>query len=536
MSTVQEQSQELAKRIWAICNALRGSVDANDFKDYILGVIFYRYLSERTERYVNELLENEPTPVTYEAALDGRAGKEIRDAVLDMCYSHLGYVIETKYLWRSLIAKIKHLPPYTEADKFSIEDFEKATSKLVESTVGRDSEFAFHGLFDGMNLRSEKLGRDVASRTDLVRKALLGIDNISFGFDEASMDVLGTAYMILIGLFQDSAGKKGGEFFTPTCVSVLLARLATLGMKEVRNVSDLCAGSGSLLLEVQKHLPAAVGCYWAQESNPVTYNLLRMNLIIHDVPYAQFRVFNDDSIVSDNFYSKGSPVLVDVAVSNPPYSAKYTPTESLSHDPRYSSAGAMAPKARADLAFVESMAYHMSENGRVAVLLPSGALCREGTEQTIRRYLVSSLNCVDAVIGLPSKMFHGTDIAVCILFLKRNRNGDSRNIFFIDGSKFFVAKRKKNEMSEDDIQKILDLYSARKSVEGMSAVVSVSEVVDKSYDINFSTYIKVKNNTSSNGDDVETIEEILKDIDQIENDRKKERDNLMELIKNLETL
>lgn len=322
------------------------------------------------------------------------------------------------------------------------------------------------------------------------------------------MDVLGTAYMILIGLFQDSAGKKGGEFFTPTCVSVLLARLATLGMKEVRNVSDLCAGSGSLLLEVQKHLPAAVDCYWAQESNPVTYNLLRMNLIIHDVPYAQFRVFNDDSIVSDNFYSKGSPVLVDVAVSNPPYSAKYTPTESLSHDPRYSSAGAMAPKARADLAFVESMAYHMSENGRVAVLLPSGALCREGTEQTIRRYLVSSLNCVDAVIGLPSKMFHGTDIAVCILFLKRNRNGDSRNIFFIDGSKFFVAKRKKNEMSE---------------------------VVDKSYDINFSTYIKVKNNTSSNGDDVETIEEILKDIDQIENDRKKERDNLMELIKNLET-
>ena len=149
---------------------------------------------------------------------------------------------------------------------------------------------------------------------------------------------------------------------------------------------------------------------------------------------------------------------------------------------------------------------------------------------------MSSLNCVDAVIGLPSKMFHGTDIAVCILFLKRNRNGDSRNILFIDGSKFFVAKRKKNEMSEDDIQKILDLYSARKSVEGMSAVVSVSEVVDKSYDINFSTYIKVKNNTSSNGDDVETIEEILKDIDQIENDRKQERDNLMELIKNLENL
>lgn len=448
-----------------------------------------------------------------------------------MCYSHLGYVIETKYLWRSLIAKIKHLPPYTEADKFSIEDFEKATSKLVESTVGRDSEFAFHGLFDGMNLRSDKLGRDVTSRTDLVRKALLGIDDISFGFDEASMDVLGTAYMILIGLFQDSAGKKGGEFFTPTCVSILLARLATLGMEEVRNVSDICAGSGSLLLEVQKHLPNSVDCYWAQESNPVTYNLLRMNLIIHDVPYAQFRVFNDDSIESDNFYSKGKPVLMDIAVSNPPYSARYNKTIELSKDPRYSSAGELPPSSKADLAFVESMAYHMSENGRVAVLLPSGALFRDRAEKTIRKYLVSTMNCVDAVIGLPDKMFHGTPIAVCILLLKRNRNGNSKNIFFMDASKCFVAKRKKNEMSEENIQFIIKSYDARKDIAGLSSVISIDTIIAKNYNLNFSDYIanpKIRNNTELG------VDEILNEIEQADSDYFLAKQELSDILSDLE--
>jgi type I restriction enzyme M protein len=260
---VQKQSQELANQLWAIANDLRGNMDASKFKNYILGVIFYRYLSERTENYMNELLKDDD--ITYKEALDNI---EYSSTVKDWSIEHLGYIIEPKYLWSSLIDSIKDA-------KFSIEDFEKAISSLTASTIGQDSEAAFDKLFDDMNLQDKDLGKEVSERTDLISKVILKVNDISFSVDDAQMDVLGTAYMILISLFASDAGKKGGEFFTPTCASKLVARLATLGLDEVKYAADSCAGSGSLLLEVQNHLSSKkVSHFYATEKNGSNFNLL----------------------------------------------------------------------------------------------------------------------------------------------------------------------------------------------------------------------------------------------------------------------
>lgn len=258
---VQKQSQELANQLWAIANDLRGSMDASKFKNYILGVIFYRYLSERTESYMDNLLKDDE--ITYREALKN---EEFAPTVREWSIEHLGYIIEPKYLWTSFIDEIK-------GAAFSIENFEKAINALTASTIGQESEAAFDKLFDDMNLQDKDLGKEVSERTELISKVMLKVNDISFNVNDAEMDVLGTAYMMLISLFASDAGKKGGEFFTPTCASKLLARLSTIGLDEVKNVADSCAGSGSLLLEVQNHLSTKkVGHFYATEKNGSNYN------------------------------------------------------------------------------------------------------------------------------------------------------------------------------------------------------------------------------------------------------------------------
>lgn len=413
-------SRKLAQQIWSIANDLRGSMDASKFKDYILGVIFYRYLSTHTEQYMNDVLKNDG--ITYREALsspdiDPEIAKETRDWALE----NLGYVIEPDMLFDSLVEQIRN-------KTFTIETFERAVTQLTGSTIGRKSQLAFENLFDAMDLRDTNLGKEVSDRTALISKVILKIHDTPLASASEAGDVLGTAYMYLIGLFQSNAGKKGGEFFTPTPVSTLLAQLTTIGLTEVTNVSDGCAGSGSLLLEVARHLRhGKVSHYYAQEKISATFNLLRMNLIMHGIDYQRFTVFNDDTLIHDNFYENGKPVLFDIQVENPPYSAQNTASdEAYLDDPRYRAAGCLAPSTKADLAFVESIVYHMADDGRAAILLPHGALFRGGTELEIRKYLIERLNIIDAVIGLPANMFHGTSIPVCVLLLKKNRNGHSR--------------------------------------------------------------------------------------------------------------
>ena len=483
---VSKQSQELANQLWAIANDLRGSMDASKFKNYILGVIFYRYLSERTENYMDNLLKDDE--ITYREALDN---EEYASTVKGWSIEHLGYIIEPKYLWYSLINEIK-------GNEFSIEHFEKAISTLTESTIGQESEAAFDKLFDDMNLQDKDLGKEVSERTELITKVMLKIDDISFNMDDTEMDVLGTAYMMLISLFASDAGKKGGEFFTPTCASKLLSRLSTIGLEEIKNVADSCAGSGSLLLEVQNHLSTKkVGHFYATEKNGSNYNLLRMNLLMHGVPYKKFSCFNSDSIKEDNYYENGEPILFDIQVENPPYSAKFDQNKSLLDDPRYSSCGILCPQGKADLMFVESMVYHMSEDGRIAVLLPIGALFRgkykengkSDAEYIIRKHLIENINVIDAIIGLPPKMFHGAKLPVCVMILKKKRNGNSDNILFIDASKYFSIEGQMNVITDEDIERIIQAYIERKNIEKFAHVASIDEIRKNKYDCNIPLYV-----------------------------------------------
>lgn len=476
-SNVSQKSQELANKLWAIANDLRGSMGSDKFKNYILGVIFYRYLSEKTEAYMNDLLKNDG--VTYREALED---EEFAPVVKEWSIEHLGYIIQPEHLFGSLIKSINE-------KTFSIADFERAIKELTNSTIGQESEAAFDKLFDDMNLQDKDLGKEVSQRTDLISKVMLRIKDLSFNYEDAEFDVLGTAYMILIGLFASDAGKKSGEFFSPQFVSSLAAQIVTVGLDTVRSCCDSCAGSGSMMLEVQRHLKTHnVTHFYGQEYNGSTYNLLRMNLLMHGVPYRSFTVFNDDTLKHDNF----GETKFQIQVNNPPYSLRYEPNNQMLNDPRFSSCGALPPKSYADLLFVEHIAYHMDSDGRAAILLPHGVLFRGGGEDKIRRYLIDTLNCVDAIIGLPAKMFQTTSIPVLMLILKKNRNGDSGNICFIDASNEFVKEGKFNVLSEENINKIVKAYSERKDIDKFCSIVPIEKIKENDYNCNIPRYVDTR--------------------------------------------
>lgn len=474
-----EKSQELANKLWAIANDLRGGMDSTVFKNYILGVIFYRYLSEETENYINnELLVNDN--MTYEEAYQNETMRKI---INEWSLEHLGCIIKPENLFKNLVEKIKE-------ETFSIADFEKAINDLTESTIGTDSEVAFDNLFDDMNLSDKNLGKTVQERTDKLNKILLRINDLSFDLSSAKFDILGTAYMILISLFADDAGKKGGEFFTPTCASKLLAKIATLGLNKVRDVCDPCAGSGSLLLEVARSTDVEeVNHFYGQEKNGTTYNLLRMNLLMHHVPYRNFNVYNADTLAVDSFEEK----KFQIQVANPPYSLKWSSDAKYLDDPRFSACGVLAPKSYADLAFVEHMVYHMADDGRVACLLPHGVLFRGNNEKKIREYLIDNLNCIDAIIGLPANLFHGTGIPTIVLVMRKDRNNNDNpnknNIYFIDASKYYKQGKKMNELTDEDIDRIIDAYSRRENIDKFAYVATLDEIRENDYNLNIPRYV-----------------------------------------------
>ena len=506
MDDVRQKSDELAKQLWSIANEFRGNMDASEFKNYILGLIFYRYLSERTEDYMNDLLKDDD--ISYTDALQSDVYASV---VRGWSMDHLGYIIEPVNLWKNLIQKIK-------AAEFSIEDLEKAVNELSASTIGQESELAFKGLFNDMNLKADHLGREVSDRTKLISTVMLKIDDLSFNVKDTTFDYLGTAYMQLIGLFQSGAGKKAGEFFTATCASVLVAKIATAGLSEVKSACDPCAGSGSLLLEVKNSLSEhKVGHFYSQELNSTTYNLNRMNMLLHGVYHQNFTAYNDDTLRNDNFYEDGRPILFDIQVSNPPYSAPNSACDaSFLDDPRYSSCGVLAPKTKADFQFVLHMVYHMSESGTIAVLLPHGVLFRGAAEEKIRKYLVEKLNVLDAVIGLAPGLFHGTGIPVALLVFKKKRNGNSGNILFIDASKEFVKGKQQNTVSEERIEKIYNAYVDRKDIPKFAHVASMEEIAANDYNLNIPRYVDTSDDEPEIDLDV-VADEIAKTNAEIEN-------------------
>lgn len=478
----RDQAAALSSKLWAIANDLRGNMDSTKFRNYILGTIFYSYLSQSTENYMKNLLKNEDTDITYEQAF---ADDDYRPAVEQMSLAGLGFIIKPENLYRELVRKI--VSPRDDSDRFSIEDYERAVNELVGSTIGQPSESDFSGLFNDMKLQDPDLGDSVADRTALISKVILRVNELDLHVADQQFDVLGTAYMILIGKFASDAGKKSGEFFTPAGPSRLVATLATVGLDEAKTVGDCTCGSASMLLEVQKHLTKQrVGHFYGQENNATTYNLARMNMLMHGIDYQNFDIYKGDTLREDKY----GDVKMTVQVCNPPYSLKYDANPALLDDPRYSGAGKLPPKSHADYAFVEHMLYHMDEqDGRVAVLLPHGVLFRGGAEQTIREYIVRDLNRLDAVIGLAPNLFHGTSIPVCLLVLKSNRGANENNILFIDASKEFKPGKNQNSLTDENISKIVNAYVSRQDVDKFAHVASMDEIASNDYNLNIPRYV-----------------------------------------------
>ena len=470
-NSIQQHQKELCQKLWAMANALRGNMEAYEFKNYILGMIFYYYLSDRTEKYMVNLLKDDG--ISYEKAW---ADQEYREAVVEESLRDLGFVIEPQYLFRNLVNMV-------ENRSFDIEFLQKAINSLMESTIGNESQADFEGLFSDMQLDSTKLGHTVRDRSAVMAKIIASLDEINFSVEDTKIDVLGNAYEYLIGQFAATAGKKAGEFYTPSGPAELLCRLACLGLTDVKAAADPTCGSGSLLLRLKNY--ANVRLYYGQELTSTTYNLARMNMILRGIPYRNFNIYNGDTLENDYF----GDIKFRVQVANPPYSANWSADNKFLEDDRFSQYGKLAPKSKADFAFVQHMVHHMDEDGRAVVLLPHGVLFRGGSEETIRKYLIENLNVLDAVIGLPANLFFGTGIPVCVLVLKKDRGANAGNILFIDASKGFEAGKNQNILRECDIDAIIDAYVKRVDVDKYAHVATMAEIAENGFNLNIPRYV-----------------------------------------------
>ncbi|MBP2032733.1 type I restriction enzyme M protein [Clostridium algifaecis] len=466
----QEQQASLHTRLWAIANDLRGNMEANEFKSYILGLIFYRYLSEKVEGRAEKLLKEDN--ISYLKAWED---EEMREALQEELLGEIGYFVEPKYLFSSLMKAI-------EEGKFDIEMLQGAVNDITESTLGNTSQDDFDHLFDDMDLSSTKLGRDVKSRSKLIAKVMGNIAQIDFKHEDAEIDVLGDAYEYLISQFAATAGKKAGEFYTPQQVSKILAKLVTIGKKDLKNVYDPTCGSGSLLLRVAKE--ANVRKFYGQELTSTTYNLARMNMLLHDVSYQNFDIKNDDTLE----HPRHIDMKFDAVVANPPYSANWSADDKFLEDERFSAYGKLAPKSKADYAFVQHMIYQLDDKGTMAVVLPHGVLFRGAAEGIIREYLIKEKNYLDAVIGLPSNIFFGTTIPTVILVFKKCRENND-NVIFIDASQEFEKGKNQNILRDEDVEKIIQTYIKRENIEKYAHVATLNEIEENDYNLNIPRYV-----------------------------------------------
>lgn len=475
----EEQRRQLQQQLWNIANTLRGKMSADDFRDYILGFIFYKYLSEKIANFANDQLEGEE--LTFES-LDEKSteGKKYLEAIEEACKEELGYYLAPSEMFDHLAKKGNG---ELGSNTFILGDLTKVLKNIEQSTLGTESAEEFEHLFDDIDLTSAKLGKSEDEKNELIAKVLVHLNKINFQLRDATADVLGDAYEYLIGEFASGAGKKAGEFYTPQPVSQLLAELVTLNNPKLRNVYDPTCGSGSLLLRVKRQAEF-VGHIYGQERNPTTYNLARMNMILHDVHFSKFDIKNEDTLEKPQHLE----MKFDAIVANPPFSTQWSANPMFMSDDRFSSYGKLAPSSKADLAFVQHMVYHLSEEGTMAVVLPHGVLFRGGAEGHIRQYLIEKMNCLDAVIGLPSNIFFGTGIPTCILVMRKCRKKND-NILFIDASKNFEKVKTTNVMRPEHITKIVQAYKARKVEEKYSAIATIEQIKENDWNLNILRYV-----------------------------------------------
>lgn len=474
----EQERDELHRAIWAIADELRGSVDGWDFKAYVLGMMFYRYISENLTNYINE--------GEWEAGNDGFDYTQLSDEDAEQARKDMintkGFFIVPSELFCNVRAR-------AGKDENLNMTLEAAFRHIEESAKGSPSEDNFAGLFDDLDVNSNKLGATVAKRNANLVKLMNGIADMKLGdYKDNSIDAFGDAYEYLMGMYASNAGKSGGEFFTPQEVSELLTRMAVAGKTEVNKVYDPACGSGSLLLKAAKILGKdnVRQGFFGQEINLTTYNLCRINMFLHDIDYDKFDIAHEDTLVNPQHWDDEP---FEVIVSNPPYSIKWEGDDNpvLINDPRFSPAGVLAPKSKADLAFIMHSLAWLATNGTAAIVCFPGIMYRGGAEKKIRQYLIDN-NFIDCVIQLPSNLFYGTSIATCIMVLKKSK-ADNRTLF-IDASAECIKVTNNNKLTEENIRHIVDEFVSRADVDYFARCVPYEEVAQNEYNLSVSTYVQ----------------------------------------------
>ncbi|WP_400153142.1 type I restriction-modification system subunit M [Candidatus Methanarcanum hacksteinii] len=474
----ETERAELHRAIWNIANDLRGSVDGWDFKQYVLGMLFYRYISENLANYIEQ--------GEKDAGNTGFKYSELSDADAEQARADLvktrGFFILPSELFENIRTK-------APSDENLNETLEKVFRNIESSAHGTASENDFKGLFDDLDLNSNKLGGTVAKRNEMLIKLMNGIGDMNLGnYQDNTIDAFGDAYEFLMGMYASNAGKSGGEYYTPQEVSELLTRLTIVGKTEVNKVYDPACGSGSLLLKFAKILGkdnVRLG-FFGQEINITTYNLCRINMFLHDIDYDKFDIAHGDTLTDPKHFDDEP---FEAIVSNPPYSIKWVGEDdaTLINDPRFSPAGVLAPKSKADMAFIMHSLSWLATNGTAAIVCFPGIMYRGGKEQKIRSYLVGN-NFVDCVIQLPDNLFYGTSIATCIMVLKKSKKDNST--LFIDASKECIKITNNNKLTDENINNIVRIFSDRQDIQYVSRLVPNKEIVENNYNLSVSQYVE----------------------------------------------
>lgn len=514
----EQEREELHRAIWAIADDLRGSVDGWDFKSYVLGIMFYRYISENLTNYINaDEIAAGNADFDYAKLSDEEAEQAREDLVQTK-----GFFI----LPSELFVNVRARAPQDDNLNMTMESVFR---HIEDSAKGTESEDDFAGLFDDIDVNSNKLGATVAKRNAMLVKLLDGIGAMKLGeYKENTIDAFGDAYEYLMSMYASNAGKSGGEFFTPQEVSELLTRLAVVGKTEVNKVYDPACGSGSLLLKAAKILGKenVRQGFFGQEINLTTYNLCRINMFLHDIDFDKFNIAHEDTLISPQHWDEEP---FEVIVSNPPYSIKWEGDDNpvLINDPRFSPAGVLAPKSKADLAFIMHSLAWLATNGTAAIVCFPGIMYRGGAEKKIRQYLIDN-NFIDCIIQLPGNLFFGTSIATCIMVLKKSKA--ENKTLFIDASKEFVKVTNNNKLTEDNIAKIVASFVDREDKDYFCRLVPNDEIATQDYNLSVSTYVEQEDTR-----EVINITELNAEIKRIVAREQVLRDEIDKIIAEIET-
>ena len=515
----EQEREELHKAIWNIANDLRGSVDGWDFKQYVLGIMFYRYISENITNYINA---DEHAAGNTDFNYADLSDEEAEEAREDMVNTKGFFILPSQ-----LFVNVRKKAP---KDENLNETLEKVFNAIETSAQGTVSEDDFKGLFDDIDVNSNKLGSTVAKRNEKLVKLLDGIGDMKLGdYKDNTIDAFGDAYEFLMGMYASNAGKSGGEYFTPQEVSELLTRLTVVGKTQVNKVYDPACGSGSLLLKFAKVLGKqnVRQGFYGQEINLTTYNLCRINMFLHDIDFDKFNIANEDTLISPAHWDEEP---FEAIVSNPPYSTKWAGDDNplLINDTRFAPAGVLAPKSKADMAFIMHSLAWLSTNGTAAIVCFPGILYRGGAEQKIRKYLIDN-NYVDCIIQLPENLFFGTPIATCIMVLKKSKNDNAT--LFIDATNECDKVTNNNKLRNHHIENILNIFIKRDSQEYKSRLVNNSEIADNGYNLSVSSYVDKKE--SRKKVDIIQLNKEIQEIVSRENELRKAIDSIIADIEGL---